>query len=100
MKFSRLIILGILIFLSSCRGDESDLVKIDQVLNIYIKNSAGKRFAQYQYSWRFYRCESSGFKCGQSFARYYRNFCQKDQDTIAYVDYATGVVRILKDSIS
>ena len=43
MKFSRLIILGILIFFSSCRGeDESDLQKIDQVLNIYIKNSAGK----------------------------------------------------------
>jgi hypothetical protein len=43
MKFSRFIILGILIFLSSCRGeDESDLQKIDQVLNIYIKNAAGK----------------------------------------------------------
>ena len=25
---------------------------------------------------------------------------KKDQDTIAYVDYATGAVRILKDSIS
>ena len=41
-EVQRLIILGILIFLSSCRGeDESDLQKIDQVLNIYIKN-AGK----------------------------------------------------------
>ena len=43
MKFSRLIILGSLIFLSSCRAaDESDLQTIDQVLTIYIKNAAGK----------------------------------------------------------
>jgi hypothetical protein len=43
MKFSRLIILGILIFLSSCRGeDESELISINKS-SIYIYDEFIKR---------------------------------------------------------
>ena len=43
LDFKKYIFVFTTLFLSSCRGeDESDLQKIDQVLNIYIKNAAGK----------------------------------------------------------
>jgi len=101
MKFSRLIILGILIFLSSCRGeDESDLQKIDQVLNIYIKNAAGKDLLNTNIPGGFTAVRAQDLNADRALQDITGISVKKDQDTIAYVDYATGAVRILKDSIS
>jgi hypothetical protein len=101
MKFSRLIILGILIFLSSCRGeDESDLQKIDQVLNIYIKNAAGKDLLNTNIPGGFTAVRAQDLNADRALQEITGISVKKDQDTIAYVDYATGAVRILKDSIS
>ncbi len=42
MKLRLSIIFSAIILLLSCRGDEDEIQIIDQVLNLYMKNSAGE----------------------------------------------------------
>lgn len=101
MKFSRLIILGILIFLSSCRGeDESDLQKIDQVLNIYIKNAAGKDLLNTNIPGGFTAVRAQDLNADRALQEITGITVVKDKNAISYIDYSSGAVKILKSEIS
>ena len=101
LDFKKYIFVFTTLFLSSCRGeDESDLQKIDQVLNIYIKNAEGKDLLNTNIPGGFTAVRAQDLNADRSLQDITGISVKKDQDTIAYVDYATGAVRILKDSIS
>ena len=100
MKFSRLIILAILIFLSSCRGeDESDLQKIDQVLNIYIKSAAGKDLLNTNIPGGFTAVRAQDLNADRALQEITGITVVKDKNAISYIDYSSGAVKILKSEI-
>jgi hypothetical protein len=101
MKLRIPIILLAIVLLFSCRGDDDDTQVIDQVLKLYVKNSAGQDMLNSKISGSYSSValldlldETTANKpiSGQTFP--------KDADTVVYMDYPAGAIRLLKDSIS
>ncbi|WP_333851427.1 hypothetical protein [Epilithonimonas sp.] len=103
MKLRISIILTALILLFSCRGDnEEDVQVIDQVLTLYVKSATNDQDLLNSKIPGSYSSvslldlldETIANKpiSGQTFV--------KDADTVVYMDYPAGAIRLLKDSIS
>lgn len=95
-------ILFILTFATiACRGDGTEgAQKIDQQINIYIKNSAGKDLLNSKDSTNYQSVEMldlGGVRDQISIS----SFTQKyDKDSVNYLEYFAGAVRNLSDSIN
>lgn len=89
------------IFLFSCRKeDESDIQKIDQILNFYIKDSSGKDLLNTNLKGGYTTITAQDLNGVKALQAISGISVKKDKDTVAYVDYSVGAVRILKDSVS
>jgi len=103
MKLRISIILTVVVLLLSCRGDnEDDVQAIDQVLMLYVKSATnGQDLLNSKIDGSYSAVtlldlldETTANKpiTGQTFP--------KDADTVVYMDYPAGAIRLLKDSIS
>ena len=99
MKIKLLLFLSLFFFLS-CRNEENDVQKIDQVINIYMHNADGVDLLNTRIKGGYTGVSGQDLNADRALQDITGISVKKDQDTIAYVDYATGAVRILKDSIS
>lgn len=103
MKLRISIILTAVVLLFSCRGDnEDDVQVIDQVLMLYVKSATNDQDLLNSKIDGSYSSvalldlldETTANKpiTGQTFP--------KDADTVVYMDYPAGAIRLLKDSIT
>lgn len=101
MKKYFLTIVFVLLALVSCRGDEEDTQTIDQVLKLYVKNSAEQDLLNSKIPGSYSSValldlldETTANKpiTGQTFP--------KDADDVVYMDYPAGAVRLLKDIVT
>lgn len=101
MKLRIPIILATIFLLFSCRGDEDDTQAIDQVLKLYVKNAAEQDLLNSKIPGSFSSVtlldlldETTANKpiSGQTFL--------KDADTVVYMDYPAGAIRLLKDTVT
>lgn len=87
------------LLLFSCRGeDESDLQKINQVVNIYMKNSSGTDLLNTNIKGGFTTVTAQDLNADKALQAISGVSVRKDKDTIAYIDYTSGAVKILKDT--
>lgn len=100
MKIKFLLLLS-LIFLFSCRKEnESDLQKIDQVLNFYIKDTSGKDLLNAKLVGSYTTIKAQDLNGIRALQEISSLSVKKDIDTVAYIDYSAGAVRVLTDSVS
>ncbi len=84
----------------SCRSDDADLQKIDQITNIYIKDSAGKDLLNSKLTGSYTSVALKDLNGTYDLVPITTFSQKKDSDTINYIEYIAGAKRILKDSIS
>lgn len=100
MKLKISIILSAFILLLSCQRDEEDTQVIDQVLRLYLKNAAGQDLLNNKISGSYTSASLLDLLgdrdlqpvSGYTFAR--------DADTVVYLDYPAGAIRLLTDSVN
>jgi len=83
-----------------CQRDEEETQVIDQVLKLYMQNSAGQDLLNPKIEGSYSTptlLDLLGEKDLQPISGY---TFPKDVDTIVYMDYAAGAVRRLRDSVS
>ncbi len=100
MKSRVSIFMLILTFLWSCRQDENGLQKIDQVLQLYIKNTLGQDLLNSSSTGYFQNLtmkDIGGIRDQMSISGY---SLKKDQNGQNYLEYIAGAKRNLTDSIS
>lgn len=100
MKLRISIILSAIILLLSCRGDGEDTQVIDQVLNLYMKNSAGQDLLNYKIKGSYSSVTLLDLLADTDLKSFSGYSLVKDADTVTYLDYPAGAIRLLKDSIS
>lgn len=96
------VIFGILVVffaLLSCRGGEDDIQKIDQIFNLYIKNSAGKDLLNSKLDSTFVSVSMNDV-FGITDNAPVTFSMQKTTDTVNYIEYIAGAKRITLDSVS
>lgn len=99
MKLKISIILSAVFLLFSCQRDETETQTIDQVLKLYIKNSAGQDLLNPKIKGSYTSAsllDLLGVKDSIAISGY---SLLKDSDTVTYLDYPAGAIR-LKDSLS
>lgn len=99
MKPRHFLYVSIVLFLFSCRKeDESDLQKIDQIINIYISNAAGKDLLNTENTESFTSFNTQDLNADVSLKPFSGFTLKKDQDNFTYLDYASGAIRIMKNT--
>lgn len=94
MKFLKL--LGLLIFVFSCRGENvDDLQKIDQILHIYFKNSAGTDLLNNKNTESFYSVELKDLAADRDRVSVTAT-SKTDADGNKFLEYIAGANRILQ----
>lgn len=94
MKFLKL--LGLLIFVFSCRGESvDDLQQIDQILHIYIKNSAGTDLLNKKNTESFYSVELKDLGADRDRVSVTAT-AKTDVDGTKFLEYIAGANRILQ----
>ncbi len=89
------------ILLYSCRGDESDLQVIDQVINIYVANSSGQDLLNSDLDGSYSSYELWDLLGTYDLTEITSGFSLKtDDDGIKYIKYISGATRVLTDSVS
>ena len=100
MKLKLLTILSTIFLLFSCQRDEAETQTIDQVLTLYMKNAAGQDLLNSKID-RSYTSVSLfdilGVRDLMPISGY--NLL-KDVDTMTYLDYPAGAIRLKIDSLS
>lgn len=96
--FFILMIIGFAAF--SCRGNEEDVQNIDQVVNLYIKDATGKDLLNSKLTGSFFSVALVDLNAERDNVPISSFSLLKDADTVNYIDYAAGAVRILTDSVS
>jgi len=87
--------------LFSCRGeDESDLQKIDQVINVYLHDNSGVDLLNTNIKGGYTTVSGQDLNADKALQEISGFSVKKDKDTIAYIDYVAGAKKILLDSIS
>ncbi len=91
----------ILLTFLSCRGDETNNAqKIDQVLNMFMKNSSGQDLLNAKLNGSYSTVvlkDIGGLKDQTAISGY---LFKKTSDTINYLEYSAGAKRNLVDSVS
>lgn len=89
----------VLFALLSCRSEEDSVQNIDQILNIYIKNSAGQDLLNAKKSGSF-----SGYNMTDIFGTVdnaqVNNTLKVTADSLYYIEYIAGARRVTLDSVS
>ncbi len=96
------VVFGILVIffaLLSCRSDEDSLQKIDQLFNLYMKNSAGQDLLNSKKSGS-YTAISMNDVNGTTDVAPVTFSLKMTTDSIYYIEYLAGAKRITLDSIS
>ena len=96
--FFILIFVGFLFI--SCRGNEESLQQIDQVVNLYYKDASGKDLLNTKLSGTFNNVKFLDLNGLTDQVPINSFSLKKTVDTINYLDYDSGAVRILQDSLS
>ena len=92
-------IMAMLLF--SCRGEEeSDLQKIDQVINVYLHDNSGVDLLNTNIKGGYTTVSGQDLNADKALQEISGFSVKKDKDTIAYIDYVAGAKKILLDSIS
>lgn len=100
MKLKISIILSAILLLFSCQRDEEENQTIDQVLKLYMKNSAEQDLLNSKITGSYSSVvlqDLLGEKDLQTISGY---TFPKDADTVVYMDYPAGAVRLKIDSLS
>jgi hypothetical protein len=96
--FFTLIIFGL--FFISCRGNDDDLQQIDQVVNLYVKDASGKDLLNTNLSGTYTNIQFLDLN-GLTVQVPISSFSlKKNADTVNYIDYDSGAVRLLQDSVN
>ncbi|KMQ69569.1 hypothetical protein ACM39_00435 [Chryseobacterium sp. FH2] len=93
-------ILIILFALTSCGRDEDSLQKIDQIFNLYIKNSAGQDLLNSTKSGSYTSISMNDVNGTQDVAPVTTYSLKMTTDSVYYIEYLAGAKRITIDSIS
>lgn len=89
----------ILLFVS-CRNDSAEVQKIDQGINIYIKNANGVDLLNPKLNGSYTTIGAQDLNAAKALQSISGITVKKDKDTVSYLEYYSGAVRVLKDSIS
>ncbi|AZA52492.1 hypothetical protein [Chryseobacterium sp. G0201] len=95
------VIFGILVVffaLLSCRGGEDDIQKIDQILNIYMKNSSGRDLFHNKKDSSVYTY-SMNDNFGDSDTAPVTSSLKMTSDSLFYIEYIAGAKRIGLDTL-
>lgn len=95
-----IIIFFAIILLFSCKRDDEDVQMIDQILDLYIKNSTGQDLLNSKLEGSYSTpvlLDLLGETDLQNISGY---VLLKNSDTINYLEYTAGAIRLLKDSVS
>jgi len=92
-------ILIVLLALLSCRSDENDIQRIDQIFNMYMKNSAGQDLLNAKKTGSYTSIVMNDVNGLADIAPV--NFALKaTADSTLYIEYIDGARRVTLDSIS
>lgn len=95
------LLLLLLIVATSCRGDESDLQKIDQVINVYITNSDGQDLLNSDLDGSYISYELWDLNGTYDLTEITSGFSlETDDDDVNFIEYISGATRVLTDSVS
>lgn len=95
------LLLLLLIVAISCRGDESDLQKIDQVINVYITNSDGQDLLNSDLDGSYISYELWDLNGTYDLTEITSGFSlETDDDDVNFIEYISGATRVLTDSVS
>lgn len=100
MKLKISILLSAIILLFSCQRDEEETQNIDQVLKLYMQNSEGQDLLNPNIEGSYATpslLDLLGVRDLQTISGY--SFL-KDADTLVYMDYPAGAIRLKIDSLS
>lgn len=96
--FFALMIFGLLFI--SCRGNEDSLQQIDQIVNLYIKDAAGKDLLNNKLAGTYNSVKLLDLNGLTDQVPISSFSLKKNLDTVNYIDYDSGAKRILQDSLS
>ena len=96
--FFVLMVFGVLFI--SCRGSDENVQQIDQVVNLYYKNAAGKDLLNTNLPGTFNNIKLFDLNGLTDQVPINSFSLKKTVDTINYLDYDSGAVRLLQDSMS
>ena len=99
MKIKLLLFLSLFLFIS-CRNDEDDAQKLDQVINIYMHNADGVDLLNTRIKGGYTSVSGQDLNADRALQTISGFSVKKDKDTVAYIDYVAGATKLLKDSIS
>lgn len=100
MKNIFFILLILLVSFISCRGNEEDIQQIDQVVNLYIKDTNGKDLLNTNLSGTYNTINLFDLNGTRDLVPIKSFTIKKNTDTVNYLDYDSGAVRLLVDSLS
>lgn len=86
--------------LISCRGEDQNLQQIDQVINLFYKDAAGKDLLNTKLKGSYSNIKFFDLNAATNLAPITSFSLRETKDTINYIDYAAGAVRLLMDSVS
>lgn len=84
----------------SCRGNDDSLQQIDQIINLYYKDAAGKDLLNTKLSGTFNNVRFLDLNGLTDQVPVSSFSLKKNLDTVNYIDYDSGAKRILQDSLS
>lgn len=86
--------------LISCRNDSETLQQIDQVINLYYKDAAGKDLLNAKNPNAYNNIQFFDLN-GETDQVPITSFnLKQDVDSVNFIDYASGAVRVLQDSVN
>lgn len=100
MKSQLSILFLSLLLIFSCRAEDESPQTIDQILNIYVKNSAGQDLINPKVKGNYTSVQFLDLLADTDLKPVTGISLSKDKDTISYIDYAAGAIRLIKDSLS
>ncbi|MGV4415065.1 hypothetical protein [Chryseobacterium sp. T1] len=100
MKSQLSILFLSLLLIFSCRAEDESVQTIDQVLNIYVKNTAGKDLINPKIKNNYTQVQFLDLLAETNLKPISGVSIIQDKDTISYIDYVAGAVRLIKDSVS
>ena len=100
MKLKLLTILSTIFLLFSCQRDEAETQTIDQVLTLYMKNAAGQDLLNSKIDGSYTSVSLFDILGVRDLMPISGYNLLKDVDTITYLDYPAGAIRLKIDSLS
>ena len=84
----------------SCRGNDDSLQQIDQIINLYYKDASGKDLLNSKLSGTYSSVSFLDLNGITDQVPISSFSLKKTTDTVNYIDYDAGAVRVLQDSVS